>query len=120
MARKKTTEKVVKQKESVFDDEPPLEPIVEEDSPLVEDLSEEEKAKFSRLLKEKMTVERRAELLIELANLTDRHGAPVALRAIEQINKITGVTTEKAVQAAPLFITPKDAKIAIGITESDE
>jgi NADH:ubiquinone oxidoreductase subunit E len=110
---------VKKSKETVFDDDPPVPEKVITD-PLTQDLNEEDKAKFARLLKKKMSLTKRAELLVGLAQLNDRHGAPVALRAIEQINKLTGVQEDKPTEVAPMFQLPPNTAVAVKVFEPEE
>jgi hypothetical protein len=114
MARAK--KKVV---ETVFDDDLLL-PAPIPESPLIQDLSEADKQEFARLLKEKMTLTERADMLVKLASFSDTKRAPVALRAIQEINAITGVKDDKPHEAVPLFQLPPGTAVAIKVFEPGE
>jgi hypothetical protein len=111
--------KVRKKAENVFEDDPPL-PAVQEESPLLKDLGEVDKEKFAKLLRTKMSLEDRADLLIELAGHTDTKRAPVALRAIQEINAITGIKDDRPNEAIPLFTLPPRTAVAIKVFEPEE
>ena len=83
-------------------------------SAIAGDLDEAERKRFAALLRSKMTLEQRAELLIELASMTDSKRAPVALRAIQEINQITGLS-EKKTEEQPLFVLPAGSEMAVGV-----
>jgi hypothetical protein len=99
---------------SVFEDIPPVSTkstandIVKPDS----DLSLEDKAVFARLLRSGFTLEERATGLIKLAGLTGNKTAAVALRAIQEINAITGITKGAPEEGSPLFVLPEGSGIA--------
>jgi hypothetical protein len=93
---------------------PPSAPSPEETAvaTLAGDLDEEERNRFANLLRQKMTLEKRAELLVEIAQMTDTKRAPVALRAIQEINQLTGLA-EKPMEESALFILPAGSEIAV-------
>ena len=81
---------------------------------LTDGLSEEDRARFAALLRSKMSLEQRANVLIELASMTDSKRAPVALRAIQEINQITGLA-DKPVEDQPLFVLPSGSDVLVGV-----
>jgi len=106
-------------KENVFEDDPPL-PVATGESALTQDLSDEEKIEFARLLKKKMSLNARANALVELAKMTDTKRAPVGLRAIQEINKITGISKDAREETAPMFVLPPGTKVLVGVETPDE
>jgi hypothetical protein len=114
VARKRKAEETV-----IPEDLSPL-PIKVEESPLTRDLAEADKEEFANLLRKKMTLTERAEMLVKLAGYTDSKRAPVALRAIQEINQITGVKEDKPTEASPLFVLPPNTAVAIKVFEPDE
>jgi len=115
----KTTKQPRKKKETVIPEEILPAPI-EEASPLTKDLVEADKEAFAAMLRQKMSLEDRANQLVELAGYTDSKRAPVALRAIEEINKITGIKEDKPSDVAPMFVLPPNTAVAIKVFEPDE
>ena len=105
--------------ENVFDDEPPL-PAPLPESELTQGLDDEQKLEFARLLKEKMSLEERADLLIELAHKKCTKTAAVGLRAIQEINKITGVSNDSREETSPMFVLPPDSAVAIMVKKPKE
>jgi hypothetical protein len=79
------------------------------------DLSEEHRAIFARLLSEKMPLEDRAQQLVELAKLTDTKRAPVGLRAIQEINAITGIHDPKPQESPVMFVFPEDTRVSLNV-----
>jgi isoaspartyl peptidase/L-asparaginase-like protein (Ntn-hydrolase superfamily) len=55
------------------------------------DLDQEQREMFAELLRKNFSLEERAKQLVDLAKLTDTKRAAVGLRAIQEINAITGV-----------------------------
>jgi hypothetical protein len=98
---------------SMFDESPAL----PEKDPLSpdQDLTEAQKAEFKKLLDKKMSLEKRADQLVKLAGFSDTKRAPVALRAIEVINKITGVTDDTANEAPSMFNLPEGVHVRIDV-----
>ena len=80
-----------------------------------EDLDEEQRAMFARLLRKKMSLEERAEQLISLAKLTDTKRAAVGLRAIQEINAITGIHDNKPQEAPPMFQLPEGTSVSVRV-----
>lgn len=112
MARKKKpdqtpVEPIVDPEEVLFEEEP----VVQDIPPLDVDLTDDQKKEFIKLLDEALPVSERAVQLAKLARFTDQKRAAVALRAILEINTITGLTGNKATEAAPMFILPEGIKI---------
>lgn len=77
------------------------------------DLEDEAKRELARLLSTGFPLVDRARLLVKLAHHTDTKRAPVALRAIQEINSLTGVTRERPVDTMPMFALPSDANVSI-------
>ena len=93
---------------------PPPAPEEEAVTVLTDGLSDEDRARFAALLRSKMSLEQRANVLIELASMTDSKRAPVALRAIQEINQITGLA-DKPVEEQPLFVLPAGSDVLVGV-----
>ena len=85
--------------------------IVKPDS----DLDAQQKAEFARLLREGLGLEERAKRLINLTKFVDSKRAPVALRAIQEINAITGITADAPEEGSPLFVLNDGAEIAVAV-----
>ena len=107
---------VVAKSESVFEDAPSIAPepvtpndIVKPDS----DLDAADKAEFASLLKKGLTLPMRAARLIKLTTFTDSKRAPVALRALQEINAITGVTANDPDSSSPMFVLPAGTEVAV-------
>lgn len=77
------------------------------------DLEDEAKRELARLLSAGFPLEERARLLVKLAHHTDTKRAPVALRAIQEVNALTGVTRERPADTMPMFALPPDASVSI-------
>jgi hypothetical protein len=117
--RKKAIPKPAESEENVFEDDPPL-PAVVEESALTQGLTEAEKLAFAKLLKQKMTLEERADCLVELARKKCTKTAAVGLRAIQEINKITGISKDDREEQAAMFVLPPGTRIAVGVETPDE
>lgn len=106
---------MAEEKETLFDDAPPLKEKPKADEGFAEeitsDLTVEQKAELARLLNKGLPVAVRAQQLCKLAMYTDTKRAPVALRAIQTINAITGITEEADPEASPMFMLPEGAKV---------
>jgi len=87
----------------------PIEPVT------ASDLDAEQKAEFARLLQSKFSLKERADALVKLAQMTDTKRAHVGLRAIQEINVITGVRDDKATDAHSMFRLPDDTTVSIKI-----
>ena len=85
-----------------------------------QDLAEAEKAEFKRLLDAEMPLNERARQLVKLARFSDTKRAPVALRAIQVINDITGVMEDAANEAPSMFNLPSGVKVAINVEVPDK
>jgi hypothetical protein len=82
---------------------------------LTDGLDDEMRVKFAAILRQKMSLEERAEQLVELARLKDTKRAAVGLRAIQEINAITGVHDPKPQETPPMFVFPEDTQVAIHV-----
>lgn len=80
-----------------------------------EGLDDEERSRFAALLRKKMSLEDRVDQLIALAKLNDTKRAGVGLRAIQEINAITGVHETKANESPPMFVFPDDTSVSINV-----
>ena len=104
--------------ESLFDDFPdddePEAALAVRDIPALDsDLTPDEKKVFVDLLNKHMPLEQRAVQLTKLAHYTDQKRAAVGLRAIQEINTLTGLSGASATEAAPMFQLPEGTKVAI-------
>jgi hypothetical protein len=104
--------------ESLFDDfpdddEPEVALAVRDIPALDSDLTPDEKKVFVDLLNKHMPLEQRAVQLTKLAHYTDQKRAAVGLRAIQEINTLTGLSGASATEAAPMFQLPEGTKVAI-------
>ena len=104
--------------ESLFDDfpdddEPEVALAVRDIPALDSDLTPDEKKIFIDLLNEHMPLKQRAVQLAKLAMYTDQKRAAVGLRAIQEINTLTGLSGASATEAAPMFQLPEGTKVAI-------
>lgn len=79
------------------------------------DLSTEQKAEFARLLRAHSSLEDRAKQLVKLASFIDTKRVPVALRAIQEINAITGITADAPEEGSPMFVLPEGAEMAVAV-----
>jgi hypothetical protein len=98
---------------SLFENAPQL-PTRDELRP-DQDLLEAEKAEFKKLLDQKMPLNVRAEKLVKLAGMTGNKTAPVALRAIQVINEITGVSEDLGEDAPAMFNLPEGVKVSVNV-----
>jgi len=117
--KKAVAEKKIVPVENVFEDDPPL-PAPIPESPLLADLDDAEKQEFARLLKQKMSLSERADMLVKFAKMDDTKRAPVGLRAIQEINKITGISSDDREDVSPLFVLPPDTAVAIMVKKPKE
>ena len=77
------------------------------------DLTEDEKKQFVALLNKEMSLADRAKQLALLARMKGTKTAAVGLRAIQEINSLCGLRDNKPTEAAPMFVLPDEAKVAI-------
>lgn len=70
---------------------------------------------LAKLLNTAIPLKQRVKLLVKLAHHTDTKRAPVALRAIQEINTLTGVTADGANEAAPMFLLPPDTSVSVHV-----
>ena len=108
---------VPEEPENLFDDMPEdaIVPAVSAQVIKVEDEIDLARAELARMLNETFTLEQRAALLVKLAHHTDTKRAPVALRAIQEVNLITGISKERPVETMPMFQLPSDTAVKIKI-----
>ena len=52
---------------------------------------------------------------MKLAHHTDTKRAPVALRALQEINSLTGITRERPVDTMPMFQLPEGTAVSISV-----
>lgn len=86
-------------------------------TPMVDTISEqaEIKQELTRLLNTEMKLEERVRLLAKLARSTDTKRAPVALRAIQEINALTGLSADKPADSTPMFALPEGTAVSVRI-----
>jgi hypothetical protein len=92
-------------------------PIQDVIPPLDSDLTPDEKAEFIKLLNAEMPIASRAHQLGILARKTGQKTAAVGLRAIIEINEITGLRKERATESAPMFALPAGSSVSVSITK---
>lgn len=80
---------------------------------IASELSEDERKEFAKLLNEAIPLADRARLLVKLAHHTDTKRAPVALRAIQEINALTGVSADRPTDTMPVFVLASDQTVAV-------
>jgi len=113
------------QESSLFEDlepEPELRALVEtrpaDGIPALDsDLSENEKLEFIRLLNGEITIQERARNLAHLSRMRGSKTAAVGLRAIQEINSITGLTKDAPNESAPMFQLPTGSSVDVRITK---
>jgi len=97
----------------------PAAPMVE--LPVLDaDLTPDEKEEFVKLLREEMPVKDRARQLGILARKTGQKTAAVGLRAIIEINELTGMRKERAAETAPMFQLPAGASVSITVQKVEK
>jgi hypothetical protein len=71
---------------------------------------------FSNLLNKKLSIRQRANLMVRIARNIKGNNAPIALKAINDINLATRVISKSGVQVemAPLFLMPEGTKMKMG------
>lgn len=113
-------------KESLFDDldaqGAPSELAVrpsDDIRPLDADLSADEKEVFKKLLDEAMPLAERARRLVNLARLKGSKTAGVGLRALQEINSLTGVNREADAGASPMFALPAGTEVSVTVKKVD-
>ena len=84
------------------------------------DLTPEQKRLFVELVKKEMPLEERAKQLATLARFTDTTRAPVALRAIIEMNLLDDMRKEQPSEDSPMFVLPADSKVAILVKKADK
>ncbi len=86
-----------------------------------EDLEAAQQEFFVALLNYHLPVRKRVELLLELAHATDTKRAPVALRAIQEINAATKVREkDEDFSNAPMFVLPATAAISVRQVKTED
>jgi hypothetical protein len=98
----------------LFDEALPV-PAEYPDIPDVDsDLDEEQRKEFVAILNREFSLAERAQMLIKLARSTDTKRAPVALRAIQEINRVTRITPkdDQDGDGSSMFVLPLQANIS--------
>ena len=109
--------------EDLDDEDVPLrvevatEPLPDIIPPLDSDLTPDEKAEFIKLLNKEMPLADRARQLGILARKTGQKTAAVGLRAVIEINNLTGLSKERATESAPMFALPAGSSVSVQITK---
>lgn len=85
--------------------------------PLDSDLTADEKREFVKLLNKEMPLAARAKQLGVLARMKGSKTAAVGLRALVEINSLTGLSKEQATESAPLFQLPPDTTVSVKVTK---
>ena len=88
--------------------------------PLDTDLTVDEKQEFIKLLNSEIPIAVRAHQLAKLARMTGSKTAAVGLRALQEINSVCGLSSDKPREAGPMFVLPAGSKIAILVDKSDK
>jgi len=109
----------VPEHESLFDDAPPLvtevATLTTEIIQVERDLTPDQRAEFTKMLDEKMPLEDRAEHLVKLAKMHGTKTAPVGLRAIMEINRLTGLSEDRATEAPAMFQLPENTSVSVKV-----
>lgn len=126
MARKKTTQSIAPEPEpeptpveievleaSLFEDAPA--PMGIAPAPILAELTDDEKAEFVKLLNKEMPIRERASQLAKLARFSDQKRAAVGLRAIQEINALTGMSGAQSKEAPPMFALPPGTNVNIHV-----
>ena len=92
-------------------------PIQDVIPPLDSDLTPDEKAEFIALLNKEMPIADRARQLGILARKTGQKTAAVGLRAVIEINQLTGLSKERATESAPMFMLPAGSSVSVSIVK---
>jgi len=85
--------------------------------PLDTGLTPDEKDEFKKLLNAAMPLAERATRLVGLARLKGTKTAGVGLRALQEINALTGMNQDATIQAAPMFQLPPGTDVSVTITK---
>lgn len=89
--------------------------------PLVAGEAEETARKeLAGLLNKLVPLKERAELLDRLAHKLDTKRAPVALRAIQEINALCGITTQAPTSAPPMFQLPPGTEVSVKVDRPEK
>jgi hypothetical protein len=67
-----------------------------------------------------MSLEETADLLVELAHKKCTKTAAVGLRAIQEINKIRGISKDDREETSNMFVLPPNTAVAIKVFEPEE
>ena len=93
---------------------------LEEIEPPDKDLNDSERKQFADLLKKKLSLNDLADHLVKLAGYKDTKRAPVALRAIQEINRITGRSEPETDDTTQMFVLPEGTSVDISITKPEK
>lgn len=83
--------------------------------PLDSDLTQEQRDVFVSMVNQALPIKERALLLAKLAHMTDTKRAPVALRAIQEVNALTKMSGTQSVTAPPMFQLPPGTKVSVEV-----
>lgn len=93
---------------------------VDDIRPLDTGLTADEKDEFKKLLDEAMPLSERARRLVALARLKGSKTAGVGLRALQEINTLTGVNREPDATASPMFALPSGTEVSVTVKKVDK
>ena len=107
--------------ETLFDELPPVAAQQITALPPIEaELTPDQRAEFIKLLDTKMGLEERADRLVLLAKLHGAKTAPVGLRAIMEINRLTRLSEDRATEAPSMFQLPEGTSVSVRIEKVDK
>lgn len=75
---------------------------------------------FAALLNHEFPVRDRVKRLVELSQMTDTKRAPVALRAIQEINAATNLTAKEQGDNTAIFVLPPTAAIGLKVVKPND
>lgn len=88
--------------------------------PLDSGLTDEQRQEFIKLLNEAMPVAERAKQLALLAKLKGQKTAAVGLRAIIEINELTGMRDKVVGDATPMFQMPEGSNVHVHVRKVEK
>lgn len=80
-----------------------------------EDASDDLRLELAKILNAEIGLKERAKLLVKIAHMTDTKRAPVALRALQEINLLTGISKDRPTDSAPMFQLPEGVAVSIKV-----
>jgi len=106
--------------ESLFDGEPTPPTQIDILPPIERDLTPDQRREFTKLLDTKMGLEERADHLVRLAKMHGNKTAPVGLRAIMEINRLTGLSEDRATEAPAMFNLPEGTSVSVKVEKVEK